>query len=116
MTVSRPCNLLIFLAACSAKPVEPVKPPPPVRPVTPQTICARYDTLVHEECGAFANMNVTPQQCPEVFQTALDSTDTKDGRILAAMGKCMVDHPTCQGVTLCIATIPDDPTAPEATP
>jgi len=106
MTVSFPRNLLILLAACGgSKPVEPVKPPPPVRPVTPETVCARFQTLVHEECGTFADMNVTPAQCPEVFQMALAEPQSKDGRVLVAMGTCMVDHPTCQGVTLCLATI-----------
>jgi hypothetical protein len=53
-------------------------------------------------------MNVTAAQCPEVFQMALDAPDTKDGKVLVAMGKCMVDHPTCQGVQLCIATIQNE--------
>ena len=105
MTVSSHRNLLILLVACGPKAVEPVKPPPPVRPVTPETVCARFDTLRGEHCGTFDNMTVTSAQCPEVFQMAFADPTSKDGRVLGAMGKCMVDHPTCQGVTLCIAAI-----------
>lgn len=104
--------VVLALAACGSTSPEPatIKPPPPANPVTPQTICQRFGELVAEDCGNFGHMNVQPAQCPEVFQMALAAPDSKDGRVLAAMGGCMVDHPTCKGVLLCIATIPfDDP-------
>src|SRR5512140_1085279 len=103
--------LAVFASACGGK-AEPVtiKPPPPVNAMTPQTICARFTQLAAEDCGNFGHMNVQPAQCPEVFETALAAPDSKDGRVLTAMGHCMVEHPTCKGVMLCIATIPfDDP-------
>jgi hypothetical protein len=101
---------LVLLCACGSSKQEPatIKPPPAVP--KPQAICERFSQLVAEQCGNFARMNVTAQQCPEVFQMALDTPNTKDGRVLNAMGDCMLNHPTCHGVSLCIATIQfDDP-------
>jgi hypothetical protein len=98
---------IVLACACGGSKPEPapIKVPPPANPLTPQTACARFDALVAEQCGTFANMNVTSAQCPAVFQMALAAPDTADGKVLTAMGQCMIDHPTCHGVLLCLATI-----------
>jgi len=100
--------LLALACACGGK----AEPPPIVPKPIPkeQQICTRFGQLVAEQCGNFARMAITDAQCPELFKMALDEPNTKDGRVLAAMGDCMIGHPTCQGVSLCIATIQfDDP-------
>ena len=73
--------------------------------VTPEAICARFQQLRAEPCGGLASMQLDASSCVDTFRKGLAEPERADGKVLAAMGRCMVEHAACADVLACLGTI-----------
>jgi hypothetical protein len=112
--------LVLFACACGGG-SKPATTPPPApgkgsaavasphgashAALTAETVCARFVSLKQQHCGNFDNIKLSAAECPDVFRVALARGAQKDDKVLAAMGRCMVDQADCDGVMACFATV-----------
>ena len=88
-------------------PTEPAQPPvavkPALPPITAEIFCKRGTELAQAKCGEFASAEI-PATCVDEVQKALDMKD-KTSCVVKTMGRCMMDHGSCEEVSGCIKAI-----------
>jgi len=105
--------LLLVLCACggatATKPPEPKGTPDSPQAqgkITPDVFCDRFFALQKAGCGAFANMQMTREEC--VGELAKMMNDPVQAPFMAQTGTCMVGFQDCDSVTKCLASLGPD--------
>lgn len=99
------------MCACGGATSSAPPPPPPQKHVTPppkltvERICNRFAELRAENCGGFADLKVSLDECPSVFKNVIEHPVTRDQRNLHDVGACMADLSTCAEVLKCVSKV-----------
>lgn len=99
---------IVLVCACGG--AAKTAPPPAKKPPAPATlsverICNRFAELRAENCGNFAQLQVSLDECPAVFKGVIEHPVTKEQRNLHDIGKCMADESRCADVLTCISKV-----------
>jgi hypothetical protein len=72
---------------------------------TPDTICDRIFALQAEGCDVTSGYGLSPEECREDFGKSLNDRGPEARQANLALGRCLIDKPTCGEVGQCIADI-----------
>lgn len=72
---------------------------------TPETICARIFELKSEGCDRTASYELSPDECRDDFARSLNDRGPEARQANLALGRCLIDQPTCTAVGACIDEI-----------
>lgn len=102
--------VIVLVCACggaakTTPPPAPPKKPPPAPALSVERICNRFAELRAENCGNFAQLQVTLDECPAVFRSVIDHPVSKEQRNLHDIGTCMANEGTCAEVLTCISKV-----------
>jgi hypothetical protein len=110
-------------AGCGPK-AAPVAPDPPDDPLvggevassvdpTPDSICTRIFELKDQGCGLTSGYGLSPDECRDDFARSLDDRGPEARQANLALGRCLIDEPTCDAADACVARISEPHRAQE---